>query len=173
VVELGSPTRLMHRAVRAALRGVAAAAMSLGVASLFFMTACYTYDAHSPGDITPGQHVVVTVNNVGRVALTADIGDDVASVEGDLVSSDASGIHVRVTEADFLSGAANSMAGVLTTIPVNGIVSVTTKKFSRSKTAAVIIGIGAVLVAAFKAFGLIGSGNGDAVTKPVNPPPAT
>ncbi len=161
-----------HRAVRFVLRGASVATMSLGVAALILTTACYTYDPRSPGEVTPGQHIVVTVNNVGRVALTADLGDDIATVEGDLTSSDTAGIHMRVTEATYLSGTATEMAGVPVTIPTSAIVSVTTKQFSRSKTVAVVAGIGALLIAAITAFGLIGSGNGGPVGKPT-PPPGT
>lgn len=159
----------IRRAVRLAMRGMSAATMSIGVGAVLLNTACYTYDARSLGDISPGEHLVVTVNNVGRVALTADLGDNVATVEGDLTSRDAAGIHIRVTEADYLSGTATPMAGVAVTIPDNAVVMVTTKQFSRSKTTAVAVGIGAALIAVIKAFGIFGSGNGDAVTKP--PPP--
>lgn len=163
----------MHRAAALVLRGASTAMMSVGVTALLVTTACYTYDARSPGEIPPGQHVVVTVNNVGRVALTADIGDDVASVTGDLGSVDSAGIHMRVTDAEFLSGTSTRMAGVAVTVPTNGVVLVTTKQFSRSKTAAVVIGVAAALIAAIRAFGIIGSGNGDAVNKPVPPPGTT
>ena len=77
---------------------------------------------------------------------------------------------MRVTEVVYLSGTSTQMAGVAVTIPTNSVVMITTKQFSRSKTAAVVIGIGAALIAAFRAFGIIGSGNGDAINKPVPPP---
>jgi hypothetical protein len=147
--------------------------MSVGIMALLVTTACYTYDPHTPGDIQPGQRIVVTVNNVGRVALTADIGDDVATATGDLTSVDSAGIHMRVTEANFLSGTTTRMAGVAVTVPTNGAVLVTTKQFSRTKTTAVVIGIGAALIAAIRAFGIFGFGNGDAVNKPVPPPGTT
>ncbi len=158
-----------ERAVKFALRGVTTATMSLGVAAVLLNTACYTYDARSPGDISPGEHIVVTVNNQGRVALAADLGDDVATAEGDLVAADAAGMRMRVTSVGYVSGASSDMSGVQVSIPSNSVVMVTTKQFSRSKTTAVAVGLGALLIAAIKAFGLIGSGNGDAANKP--PPP--
>jgi hypothetical protein len=169
VPEFRGSVSAAHRAVRTVLRGVSTATMSLGVAALLLTTACYTYDVRSPGDIAPGQHIVVTVNNIGRVALAADLGDDVATVEGDLTSTDSAGIHMRVTAADFTSGTSTPMAGVAVVVPNNAVVMVSTKQFSRSKTAAVVIGIGAAIVAAIRAFGILGSGNGGPTDKPPQP----
>ncbi|HEY5087824.1 MAG TPA: hypothetical protein VII66_10745 [Gemmatimonadaceae bacterium] len=167
------PATGIHRAVRFALRAASVAATSLGVAALLLNAACYTYDARSPAEILPGQHVVVTVNNTGRVALSADLGDDVAHAEGDLISADATGIHMRVTEVEYLSGLSSQMAGVQVIVPSNSVVLVTAKQFSRSKTAVAVGGLGALLIAAIKAFGLTGGGNGDAGSKPASPPGTT
>lgn len=162
-----------HCAVRAVLHSGSVSVASVGVAALLLNTACYTYDPRSPSDILPGQNVVVTVNNLGRVALAADLGDDVATAEGDLTSSDTAGIHMRVTDVNYLSGTSSPMPGVQVTIPSNSFVSVSTKQFSRSKTAVVVAGIGAALIAAIKAFGIIGSGNGSPTPKPGSPPSTT
>jgi hypothetical protein len=173
LLDLRSLVNGVRRAVRYGLRGVTTATMSFGVVVLLLNTACYTYDLRSAGEIPRGQQVVVTVNNVGRVALTADLGDDVATAEGDLIANDTAGVHMRVTNVEYLSGESSRMPGVAVTIPTNAFVTVATKQFSRSKTVAAVVGLGALLVAAIKAFSLIGSGNGDSGSKPAPPPGTT
>lgn len=151
---------------RTAPRILTAATASLGVASVMFMTACYTYDVKAPSDLLAGQHVEVTVNNVGRVALTADLGDDVTQVDGDVVAVTDSALRMRVNQVDFLNGTSTGYPGGVINIPRNAITTVSTKQFSQSKTTVVAVGLTALLVAAIGALGLAGIGGSSSDPKP-------
>lgn len=129
-------------------------------------TACYTYDVKAPSDLLVGQHVEVTVNNVGRVALTADLGDDVSQVDGDVVALTDSALRVRVKQVEFLNGTASPYPGSEINIPRNAITSVSTKQYSQSKTTVAAVGLVALLIAAIGALGLAGIGGSSPDSKP-------
>jgi hypothetical protein len=167
---MGRLLQRLGRAKREALRAATAATASLGIASLVLTTACYTYEAHSSNDVPAGQHVVVSLNNRGRVALTPTIGDDAATLEGNMVSATADTIHMRLDQATYLSGTANEFAGMDVTVPYDGITVLRTKQFSRSKTTAFVAAAAAAIIGAIVAFGLAGIGGSGNDTKPPNPP---
>ena len=156
--------------MRVGSRVVTAATASLGIASLLLSTACYTYEARTSNDIPANQHVVATLNNRGRVALTPAIGDDAATLEGDMVSATADTIHMRLDQAAFLSGTTSNFGGMDVTVPTDGITVLDTKQFSSSKTAALVVIAAAAIVGAIRAFGLLGTGGAGKDTKPPNPP---
>jgi hypothetical protein len=128
-------------------RSVTAATASLGVACVILTTACYTYDLKAPSDLMAGQEVEVTVNNVGRVALTSDLGDDVAQFEGNVVSVADSMLTVSVTHVDYLNGSSTGFPGGTISVSRNSITTVSTKQFSRSKTVVAAFGIVAAIAA--------------------------
>ena len=130
----------------------------MGVACLILTTACYTYEVKAPTDVPAGQQVEVTVNNIGRVALTADLGDDVARVDGDFVQVTDSVMRVRVTGVSFLNESSTGYPGSVISIPRTGITSVSTKEFSRSKTTVAAVGLTALVVGLIAAIGLGGNG---------------
>jgi hypothetical protein len=134
-------------AARTVPRSVTAATASLGVACVILTTACYTYDLKAPSDLMAGQEVEVTVNNVGRVALTSDLGDDVAQFEGNVVSVADSMLTVSVTHVDYLNGSSTGFPGGTISVSRNSITAVSTKQFSRSKTAVAAFGIVAAIAA--------------------------
>lgn len=165
----GLPNRL-GRVTRLASRALATATASLGIASLILTTACYTYEPRAANDISPNQHVVATLNNKGRVALTPAIGDNADALEGDLVSASADSIRMRLDQATYLSGEANEFSGLDVTVPRDGITVLNTKQFSRSKTVALIAIAAAAVIGAIRAFGLAGIGGSGNDTKPPTPP---
>ena len=150
---------------RHAPRSLTAATASLGIASLMFTTACYTYDMKAPSDLMAGQEVEVVVNNVGRVALTSDLGDDVARFDGNVVTVTDSVLRVSVNHVDFLNGSSGGFPGGTVSVPRDAITSVRTKQFSRSKTAVAAIGIVAALVAAIGVLHAVGFGDSNAESK--------
>lgn len=160
----------MGRAVRNAPRALMAAVAALGIAALMFSTACYTYTVRSPGDLSAGRMVSAQLNNVGKVAVTSTIGDDALVVEGKFISADETNVNVAVTRVDYASGSSTTFPSVAVTIPRNGILVLNEKEFSRAKTTAIALGLGAALVAALTAFGLAGLGQSNNDTKPPNPP---
>ena len=143
---------------RRAPRIITAATASLGIAGLVFTTGCYTYDVKAPTDLQSGQLVEVTVNNIGRVALTADLGDDVSKVDGTVVAVTDSVLRMRAVSMDYLSGISSPFPGGEISIPRTGITTVSTKQYSRSKTAIVAIGLSAALIAVIGAIVVAGSG---------------
>ncbi len=139
-------------------RILTAATASLGVACLIMTTACYTYEVKAPTDIVAGQRIEVVVNNIGRVAVTADLGEDVAKIDGDFVSLTDSVLKIRVTEMSFLNESTSEYPGSVISIPRLGVVSVSTKQFSRSKTTIVAVGLTALVVALIATIGIGGIG---------------
>ena len=143
---------------RKAPRILTAATASIGVACLIVTTACYTYEVKAPTDVVAGQHIEVVVNNIGRVAVTADLGEDVAKIDGDFVSLTDSVLKLRVSEMTFLNESTSAYPGSVISIPRIGVVSVSTKQFSRSKTTVVAVGLTALVVALIAAIGIGGLG---------------
>ena len=154
-------TRLQAAAgcvARTAPRILTAATASIGVACLILTTACYTYDVKAPTDVVTGQRIEVVVNNIGRVAVAADLGEDVAKIDGDFVSLTDSVLKVRVTELTFVNESTSDYPGSVISIPRLGVVSVSTKQFSRSKTTIVAVGLTALVVALIATIGIGGLG---------------
>lgn len=162
-------TSCPERVVRFALRLLGRATASAGVAALVLTTGCYTYEVRAPGEIPAGRHVIVAVTAQGAAALAPDLGDGVTSVEGDIISADENGIRLHVSDVEYVAGNSGHIPGADVNVPRNAVVVVTTKQFSRSKTAAVAVGLGLALIAAIRASGVIGSGSSDSPSKP---PPA-
>lgn len=153
---------------RRAPRILTAATASIGVACVMLTTACYTYDVKAPTDILAGQHIEVTVNNIGRVALTADLGDDVSKADGDFVATTDTALRLRVNEVEYLNGTTSPYPGSEINVPRTGITAVSTKQFSQSKTTVVAVGLTALLVAIIATIGIVGSGTSNAENKPCN-----
>jgi len=151
--------------VRNAPHSLTAAAASLGIAALVFTTACYTYEIKAPSDLLVGQGVEVTVNNYGRIALMADLGDDVAKLDGNVVAMTDSVLRVSVNHVDFLDGNSTGFPGGTVSIPRNSIAAVSTKQFSRSKTAVAAVGIVAALAAIIGVLHATGFGDSGKGTK--------
>jgi hypothetical protein len=160
----------LGRAAHMGSRVLTAATASLAIASLVLTTACYTYEARTSSDVLPDQRVVAVLNNRGRVALTPVIGDDAATLEGNMVSATADTVRMRLDQASYLSGSVNEFGGVDIVVPSDGITVFSTKRFSRSKTVALIAGATAAIIGAIVAFGLAGIGGSGNDTKPPNPP---
>src|SRR6185437_3132952 len=119
----------MVRAARTMPRSITAAIASLGIACLILTTACYTYDIKAPADLMAGQEVEVIVNNVGRVALLADLGDDVAKFDGKVVMVADTMLSVSVDHVDFLNGSSTGFPGGTINISRNAITQVSTRQF--------------------------------------------
>ena len=151
--------------VRDAPHSLTAAAASLGIVALVFTTACYTYELKAPSDLMIGQGVEVTVNYYGRIALAADLRDDVAKFDGNVVSMTDSALKVSVNHVDFLNGSSTGFPGGTVSIPRNSIAAVSTRQFSRSKTAVAAVGIVAALAAIIGVLHATGFGDSGKGTK--------
>src|SRR5665213_1221860 len=132
---------------RFAPRGLVALVAAVGVCGLMLTTGCYTYQMKAPSDLLAGQNVEVQINNVGRVALTNDLGDDVAKFNGKVVSVGDSTLGVSVTHIEYLNGSYTAFPGGTVKVSRNAITSISTKTFSQSKTTIAALGIVASIVA--------------------------
>ncbi|HEY7897245.1 MAG TPA: hypothetical protein VIC03_02435 [Gemmatimonadaceae bacterium] len=153
-----------------ASRSLSMATMSLGVAALMFNSACYAYSAKPPAELSPGENVVVALNNTGRDAIVSTLGDSIESAEGKFISNDVAGIHVNVTDVHFLSGISSPRSDVPITMPRIAFDSVTTKKLSIPMTTLLVAGIAAGLVALIAGVNVNPSGSPDSGGK--KPPPS-
>ena len=155
-----------------ASRSLTAATASLGIVALVFTTGCYTYTMKAPSDLMAGQNVEIVVNNVGRVALTNDLGDDVAKLDGKIVAVTDSVLRVSVNHVDFLNGSETGFPGGTVGIPRNAITSVGTKEFSQSTTTVAAIGIVAALIAVIGVLHATGIGDSNTASKDPGQGPA-
>lgn len=169
VHDLQSSMAGARNAVRTALRGVSAATMSLGIAGLLLNTACYTTNVRPVSELTPGEHVMVSVNATGREAVTSSLGDSVARAQGAFISNDVAGIHMSVTDVQFLSGTSAPRSGVVVSLPSAAFDSVATRKLSIPMTTWLVLGIAAGVVGLIKGINVSPSGNVDSGGK--QPPP--
>jgi hypothetical protein len=151
---------------REASRFLTAAVAALGIGALMLNTACYAYELKAPSDLAAGQTVEVVVNNLGRVVLEADLGEDVAKVDGNVVAVTDSTLRMNVTNVAYVNGSSSTYPGSEIAIPRKTITSVSSKQFSRSKTTVVAVGLAAALIAAIGAFGIAGSGAAGSDSKP-------
>lgn len=134
-----------HRAVRAALRGVSPAVMSLGVAALMLNTGCYAYNARSMAELAPGEHVTVELNSAGRTQVAPTLGDSIVRLRGDFVSSGADGLHINVTDVQFASQISSPRSLVPITLPSAAYDSVTTRKLEKASTVWIGLGVAAAI----------------------------
>ncbi|MEO7101842.1 MAG: hypothetical protein ABI311_00780 [Gemmatimonadaceae bacterium] len=154
---------VMGCVARFAPRGLVAFVAAVGVCGLMLTTGCYTYQLKAPSDLLAGQNVEVQVNNVGRVALTNDLGDDVAKFNGKVVTVSDTTLGVSVTHIEYLNGSSTGFPGGTVIVSRNAITSVSTKAYSKSKTTVAAIGIIAsivALIAVLHATGFSDSGPG-------------
>jgi hypothetical protein len=146
--------------------------MSLGVAALMLNTACYSFNARPISELRAGDAISVSMTSSGRQLVAPNVGDSVAVLRGRFVSRDAAGLHVNVTDAEFLSGISAPRDGVNLTLPGSAYDSVSTKKFAAASTAWVVLGViaGAVILA--KSIDVAGGGTSRPLP-PTTPPTNT
>lgn len=155
---------------RGILRAASTTTMSLGVAALMLNTACYSYNARSISELHEGDAVSVAITPSGRQMLSESVGDSIASLRGKYVSEDAAGVHLSLTDAQFLSGISAPRDGINVTLPRAAYDSVSTRKLAVASTAWVVLGVVAgiaILIA-----GINVTGGGTSKPTPTPTPPA-
>ncbi len=153
----GSTTRATT-AGRSALRGLSAATMSLGVVALMLNTACYATNTRPISELKPGEEVILPLTPAGRELIASAVGDSVQLATGRYVSDDIAGIHVNVTDVQFISGISSPRANVAVTLPRSAYDSVTTRKLAKATTGWLVLGIAAAIVVLIKAINTNPSG---------------
>jgi hypothetical protein len=130
------------------------------------VTGCYTSRLVTAP--SPGATVVLDLNDRARVQLGDRIGPSAASIEGVVQAQGDSGYVVNITSVKYLNGQANQWSGERFTVSPALVTQVWQREFSRSKTAALGVSVGAAILAAVLKTNLFGQSSG---TPPVSPPP--
>jgi hypothetical protein len=116
----------------------------------------------------PGTTLLLDLSDRGRVALGDRIGPSAATIEGVLQSPGDTLYQLRVSSVTYLNGQNNRWSGESLAVPVSLVSRARYREFSRSRTAAIGVGIAAALVTLFTQTNFLGGGG---VEKVPNPPP--
>lgn len=126
------------------------------------MAGCYVLQPAAGGaGLEPGALMALEVNDVGRLALGGQMGPEIVSIEGRLVSAQADEYEVAVKSVKLIQGGNQLWSGEKVRIKKEYVAHTYERKFSKSQT----IALGAVVVAAVYAVAvkqnLFGLGKGD------------
>ena len=130
---------------------------------VLLLVGCYTYRPLGSVDVAmpnPGTRVEARLTTVGATALANEIGPDVRSLRGDVVSADSAAITLAITQSETSRHINTEWRGEQVTISRGTIASVSERKFSVGATALVGGLAGGGLVAAAVAFGTGSSNTG-------------
>lgn len=143
------------------------------VAALAGSTGCYRYVETAPSAIAAGTEVAVDLSSAGTLNVKPTLGDFVTQLEGSVLEANGAGITLALMSVKRRGDVAPSTwRGESLTLTTADIAGVKTRQFSRGRTTAAWVALGAAgvgLVAIIaKATGLIdASGSGG---KQVPPP---
>jgi hypothetical protein len=141
--------------------------------ALLGATGCYRYVASEPGALSPGAEVSIDLSSAGAASVRPSLGDFVTRVEGSVSESDASGFTISLASVQRRGEVTPSTwNGESLRLSLADISGVRTRQFSRGRTTAAAVALGAasvgLVIAIAKAAGLLeGSGSPG---RP-NPPP--
>lgn len=132
---------------------------------------CYVY---SPAPVTPaaGSHILLELNDRGRVGLGDSIGPSARTIEGTTIFGSDSAYKLGVRRVGYLNGQSNTWTGEPLLVARDFVTKATQQRFSRSRTWLTATGLTAAAVAFISSRGLLGIGSdskksGDG-PKPVN-----
>ncbi len=122
-------------------------------------------------DLTPKPDVDVSLDltDAGRISAANQLGPEVRSVTGRIVSSTETDVTLAVRDVSYLRGQETHMSGESVTFKRTELSAATERQFSASRS---LLLAGAILVAAgvfVGTRGLIGQG-GSSQTEPICPP---
>jgi hypothetical protein len=133
---------------------------------------CYRYVASEPGALSPGAEVSIDLSSAGTASVRPALGDFVTRIEGNVASSDASGVTLSLTSVLRRGDVSPSTwNGETIRLAAADVSSVRTREFSRSRTTAAAVALGAasvgLVIAIAKATGLLEVSGG--AGKPIPP----
>ena len=131
------------------------------------LSACYTTRPLSTSP-APGTTVVFDLNDRARVQLGDRIGPSAASIEGVVRADSDSGYVISISSVKYLNGQINQWSGERFTVSPDLVTQGWQREFSRTRTTALGVGIGAAILGAALKTSLFGKNSG---SPPVNPPP--
>jgi hypothetical protein len=103
--------------------------MSL-VAVVVLVAACYTYRPLASPAPAPGQRVSAQLTTEGSRSLTGTIGPEVLHVEGDVLSTDSSGLDLEVREIESYRGFRSDWHGEHVRLPRGAVAGLQERKLS-------------------------------------------
>jgi len=132
---------------------------ALGLAPVALM-GCYTY-TYSPVTPAPGTQLSLGLNDIGRAQLLNNVGPEVASVEGLLVSAADSEYVLKVSRTVTFRGQSSNWSGEQVAIRFGYVGLVRERKFAPGQTAALATTVAAGLAAFVVTRSIVGGGSGD------------
>lgn len=160
----GSDHRAISATVQAVARGACSSLATVGIVCMIgSMTGCYTYLPRPISEAAPKAQVSAEITDVGRVALGARVGSEVARIDGEIVQRTDSALQLTVSEVRYLNGASNQWQGQEITLRPQDVKSLTQRTYSKQRSMLAVIAIGglaalAILTAAFT--GVFGGDSG-------------
>jgi hypothetical protein len=144
---------------------VARTLLSLAPAALM---GCYAY-TYTPVTPVPGTRLSLALNDVGRANLVNNIGPEVASVEGELVSTADSLYLLRVNRTIGFRGQQSTWSGELVRVRYGYVGMVRERRFSAPRTLVAVGGLTAGVVAFLVTRNLLGGSSGGNTGQPGPP----
>lgn len=107
---------------------------------------CYTYTAYPHDRPQPASVIAVQLNDRGRVAMEGNVGPEVRSIEGQVVSADDSTMILSVQRVRGLDGVSSRWAGEHVSIRTEHVRLINARRFSAGRTA---VFVGSITASAF------------------------
>jgi len=123
------------------------------------LAGCYTY-TYTPLAPVPGMQVALDLNDHGRAELQNNVGPEVATVEGTLVSNADSTYLIKVSRTISFRGQTHKWAEEPVTVRYAHVGMVRERKFSTPRTVVAVGTFGAGVVAFVVTRSLLSGGSG-------------
>lgn len=107
--------------------------LSVLAVSVAAVSGCYVYTP-APSAPAVGTHVLLEINDRGRVGLGDSIGSGAKMIEGTTIMSPDSAYALRVSRIQYLTGQSNSWTGERLMIPRMFVTNAREEKFSTSRS---------------------------------------
>jgi hypothetical protein len=120
---------------------------------------CYVY---TPAPVTPaaGSHLLLELNDRGRVGLGDSIGPAATTIEGTAIFGSDSAYRLGVTRVGYLNGQSNKWTGEPLVVAKEFVTNAREEKFSKSRTWLTAGAMTAAAVVFISTRGLLGLGSG-------------
>jgi hypothetical protein len=100
------------------------------ILTLVLLAGCYTYRPLQNPAPSPGQRVSAQLTTDGSRELTGEIGPEILHVEGDVVSTDSSGLDLEVREIESYRGFRSDWHGEHVRLPRAAVAGLQERKLS-------------------------------------------
>ena len=97
---------------------------------LLALAACYTYRPVSHPTPSPGDRVSAQLTTEGSRELAGEIGPEVLHVEGDVITTDSSGLDLQVMEIESYRGIRSDWHGEHVKLPLAAVAGLQQRKLS-------------------------------------------